>query len=245
MQFDFSSNSGYTTLKGAETLKLDSPQIFVVSNISRVKYIKNNAILLDTVSNRAFNRFMEYVDNMLMFYSVDEKGYQGFSLGSDSYTQGIVRENKIKEFEQFLRKNDISYNLISVNFNGIPDLYCQFEKEAVSFTSVASTGTRSLALFYYWYIKMSKASLVYIDEFDAFYHYRLSQALVELLKELTNTQVIVSTHNISLMSNDVLRPDAYYIIQNNTIRPMDEIIDKDIRKAHNIEKMYRAGTFDE
>lgn len=37
------------------------------------------------------------------------------------------------------------------------------------FFKIASTGTRSLALFYYWYIRMKNASFVFIDEFDAFY----------------------------------------------------------------------------
>ena len=247
LQFDFLSNSGYSALKGSETLTLNfnSPELVLMNSISRVKYVKNNAILKDIPENRAFKSFVEFVDNMLLFFSVDGNGYQGFWVGSESYTQGIVREKKIKEFEEFLKKYGISYNLISVNYNGVPDLFCQFEKEAVPFLSVASTGTRSLGLFYYWFIKMSKVSFVYLDEFDAFYHFDLSHALVDLLKELKDTQVILSTHNTGLMSNDVLRPDAYFIIQNDTIKPMDKLVDKDIRKAHNIEKMYRAGSFND
>ncbi len=245
LYFDFTSNNGYSALKGSETLILNSPELGLANSISRVKYVKNNAILKDIPENRAFKRFMDFVDNMLLFYSVDEKGYQGFWVGMDSYTQGIVREKKIKDFQAFLEKNGISYNLIPVNFNGVPDLFCQFEKESVPFANVASTGTRSLGLFYYWFIKMSKVSFVYLDEFDAFYHFELSHALVNLLKELKDTQVILSTHNTALMSNDVLRPDAYYIIQNDTIKPVDRLVDKDIRKAHNIEKMYRAGSFND
>ena len=34
-----------------------------------------------------------------------------------------------------------------------------------------------MALFYYWYIRMEKASFVFIDEFDAFYHFELSESV--------------------------------------------------------------------
>ena len=42
-----------------------------------------------------------------MFYSLTQNRYQGFAVGPDSYTQGIIRERKLKEFEGFLNK----YNL--------------------------------------------------------------------------------------------------------------------------------------
>ena len=90
---------------------------------------------------------------------------------------------------------------------------------------------------------MGRASFVFIDEFDAFYHFELSKAIIELLKKLPNTQVFVSTHNTDLLSNDLLRPDCYFEIKDNKIRSFNEMTDKDIRKAHNIQKMYKAGAF--
>ncbi len=245
VSYDFSRNEGYTILNGAENLDLEQKENDVANNISRVKYIKGNAILQDDLTNKTFRAFVNYVDNMLMFYSVDEKGYQGLCSGSDSFTAGIIREGKLKDFETFLKKNDINYNLISVDINGEMDIFCKTANKPIRFYTIASTGTRSLALFYYWYIKMSKASLVVIDEFDAFYHFELSQSLVELIKDLTNTQVILTTHNTDLISNDILRPDAYFKIQNNKINSFDSLTEKEIRKAHNMQKMYKAGSFNE
>ena len=133
----------------------------------------------------------------------------------------------------------------SVTIRGKKDvcLNCKFKETSVPFSLIASTGTRSLALFYYWYIKMSSASFVYIDEYDAFYHFELSQALVELIKQLPNTQVFMSTHNTDLISNDILRPDTYFLICENRIESFDKLSDKELRKAHNIKKMYKAGSF--
>lgn len=244
IQYDFAERKGYTCLKGAETLQLSSSLVTDADRISRVKYIKNNSILHDNDENRAFVAFMQFVDNMLMFYSLDERRYQGFRLGGDSFTQGIIRENKMKEFEAFLREQGVDYTLVDIESNGQHELYCKYENNIVPFMAVASTGTKSLALFYYWYIIMSKASFVFIDEFDAFYHFELSQTLVELIKQLPNTQVLLSSHNTDLLSNDILRPDAYFEIKQNTINSFDQRTEKELRRAHNIQKMYKAGAFD-
>ena len=175
-----------------------------------------------------------------------ENRYQGFAVGIDSYTQGIIREGKTKEFEQFLREQGVDYQLIEVEINnGVKELFCKYSNRTVPFTAVASTGTRSLALFYYWFLKMNRASFVYVDEYDAFYHFELSQELVKLVKTIPNVQVILSTHNTDLITNDILRPDAYFILKNNKIKSFEQISSKELRRAHNIQKMYKAGAFDE
>ena len=243
LNYDFGQQAGYTNLKGAENLQLTSKINSSSNKLSRVKYLSSNAILQDDPVNKVFGKFIDFVNRMLMFYSLDTNGYQGLQEGVDSYTQGIVREHKEKDFQEFLKKSDIDYELVSMNINGVDDLFCKFSNKIVPFSLIASTGTKSLALFYYWYIKISKASLVFIDEYDAFYHFELSQELVKQLKQLSKTQVFLSTHNTDLLSNDILRPDAYFIIEDNEIRSLDKCTDKELRRAHNIQKMYKAGSF--
>ena len=58
-------------------------------------------------------------------------------------------------------------------------------------------------------------------------------------------QAVLTTHNTSIMSNDLLRPDCYFIMSDADIKPMHQFTEKELRKAHNIEKMYRAGVFNE
>lgn len=239
--YDFQNKDGYTCLKGAETLnntiKNDSP-------ISRVKYVSNNAILLGNEENNIFQAFIDYVNHMLLFYSLDERGYQGFMIGGEDIAQGIIESGKIKDFQAFLADNEIFYELIAVERDGRKSIYCKFENKIANFFSIVSTGTRSLALFYYWYIKMQQASLVYMDEFDAFYHFKLSQNIVKLLKKIDDVQIFMTTHNTNLMSNDLLRPDCYFKVQDGTVRSLADLTDKEIRKAHNLQKMYKAGAFD-
>lgn len=60
------------------------------SAISRVKYVSSNAILADNNENRVFQAFMDYVDKMLLFFSLDRRGYEGFRSGRKNSDEGII-----------------------------------------------------------------------------------------------------------------------------------------------------------
>lgn len=245
LAYDFAKRSGFVSIDGAETLQLTSDMPSETDRISRVKYVRKNAILRNSERSRLFLAFTSFLDRMLMFYSLDEKGYQGLSIGPDSFTSGIIREGRLDDFQSFLTERGLSYDLVAVDVNGLEEIYCRYGDRTVPFMSVASTGTRSLALFYYWYIKMGGASLVLVDEFDAFYHFELSKDIVRLLRDLDGVQVILTTHNTDLLSNDLLRPDSYFILRDGSVRSLDHLTHKELRSAHNIQKMFKAGSFDE
>ena len=238
--YDFEAHEGFTQLAGSETLNVsinsDSP-------ISRVKYVNSNSILDDNTENRVFREFVDFIDRMLLFYSLDSRGYEGFMNGSESIAEGIVNSGRVEEFQEFLSENGIVYDLYGCEVDGRKAIYCHFEKRDVNIFAIASTGTVSLALFYYWYIKMKDASFVFIDEFDAFYHFELSENVEKLLRGISGVQIFTTTHNTDLMSNDLLRPDCYFILSDDGIKPLHELTDKELRQAHNLEKMYKAGAF--
>jgi AAA15 family ATPase/GTPase len=135
--------------------------------------------------------------------------------------------------------------------NGEKRLAFDYGRKKLDFSQVASTGTITLCHLFLWlsllgrnydYSVLSKR-FIFIDEFDAFYHHAVSKLIVKELKKM-NAQVILTTHNTSIMSNDLLRPDCYFIMSEADIKPMYRFTDKELRKAHNIEKMYKAGAFD-
>lgn len=238
--FDFISKQGRTLLEGSDTLNVsinsDSP-------ISRVKYVNNNSILVDNAENRVFKKFFDFVERMLLFYSLDSRGYEGFMNGTESIAEGIVNSGKVKDFQAFLKENGIHYEIYPCEIDGRKTIYCHFENKDADFFKIASTGTRSLALFYYWYIRMKNASFVFIDEFDAFYHFELSESVQRHLKKISGVQIFTTTHNTDLMSNDLLRPDGYFLLENNSIKAIADLTDKELRQAHNLQKMYKAGAF--
>lgn len=152
--YDFVSRDGFTLLEGSETLNVsienDSP-------ISRVKYVNSNSILIDNVQNQVFKKFIYFVEHMLLFYSLDSRGYEGFMNGSESVAEGIVNSGNVEDFEAFLKENGIEYDLYGCEVDGRKNVYCHFDNKDADFFKIASTGTKSLALFYYWYIRMKQA----------------------------------------------------------------------------------------
>ena len=238
--YDFVKKEGFTLLEGSDTL---NAAIRNESPISRVKYVNSNSILKDNAENQVFRCFIDFVDRMLLFYSLDSRGYEGFMNGAEGIAEGIVNSGRVDDFQKFLLENEIVYDLYGCEVDGKKTIYCRFENQDASFFKIASTGTKSLALFYYWYIKIRKASFVFIDEFDAFYHFELSESIEKLLKQIRGVQIFTTTHNTDLMSNDLLRPDCYFILKDNKIKSIPELTEKELRQAHNLQKMYKAGAF--
>jgi len=239
LSYDHIAHVGFTSLLGTETLNTDLNE----KNISFVKYIGSNAILSESDENRTFYDFISFVDNMLLFSSLEKNFYLGYRLGGDTISRAIVEQGHLKGFEDFLREIGIDYSLVEGNVDGETEIFCDFgNNKKANFFSIASRGTCSVSLFYYWLINMAEVSFVFIDEFDAFYHNELAKFIVSVLLE-QNAQAVLTTHNTSIMTNSIMRPDCLYNLQSNTIHPFSKLTNKDIRKAHNIEKMYKAGSF--
>ena len=243
ISYDYQQHKGKVTLAGAENLNFHQASE-AVHPISRVKYVNSNTILSDNHENQVFKAFISFVENMLMFYSLGENRYMGFRSGVERIDTAIIKAGKIKDFELFLTEANIDMPLLAGEQNGEQVLLVKYGKKAVNFYTIASTGTKSLALFYYWFMQMEKASFVYMDEFDAFYHFELAEAIVKRLKDFDKTQILMTTHNTDLLSNDILRPDCYYWLNDGVIKQFSELTDKELRQAHNLQKMYKAGAFD-
>ena len=241
IKYDYEKLRGYCKLKGAETLNNNIKE----NTLSYVKYVKNNSILEENDDNKVFNMFINYVEHMLLFYSLDYNRYFGYTIGSESISEGIIRKGKLKEFEKFLNDLEINYKLDEKELDGKKQIYVKFDEGEANFYSVASTGTRALALFFYWSISSEEVSLIFMDEFDAYYHYELSMYIVKYILKQKNAQILFTSHNTNLMNNDLFRPDCLFIMQNKGIKSMSDLTEKELRQAHNLQKMYKAGAFDE
>jgi len=232
-----------TTAKGAETLKNDLND----SNISILSYISKNALLEKNDTNKVFEIFKKFIHNMLYFRSlIDGHSYMGYEQGGHDIDHEIVKKGNLTNFEKFLNDAGIKCNLITKEMNGINKLFFKFKNKEIEFFSIASSGTKALAAFYFFYQRLQNDNVqfLFIDEFDAFYHHDLSALIIEKLKQLTDTQIILTTHNTSIISNTLLRPDCYFLMDNNKITALKDRTHKELREAHNIEKMYRAGSFE-
>jgi len=229
------------SLEGAENLNED---IIDSDNLSIIRYVQENTVLIDNQETQIFKEFHRFVNKMLFFRSVEERSYIGLENEVNDISQDIIKKNNVQDFQDFLKEAGIECQLNVVNDLFGERLVAVIGDEEVDFFSIASSGTRALALFYYWYqrIQSNKTSFVFIDEFDAFYHHNLSKFIVKKLREI-EAQVVFTTHNTAIMNNDLLRSDCYFILDDGNITALNKLTDKELREMHNLEKLYRANKF--
>lgn len=241
LEYDFSNkDEKIVNIEEAKTLTWANEESN--QNISIVKYIFNNVIL---PQENPIVKLMSFVNGMLWFRSVRDNQFIGFRNSSETLVDIILKNNKLKDFEQFLREKGIDYNLIQLQESTGNKIGIQFKKAVGNFESIISTGTMSLWLYYCWSLMFDEVKFVFIDEFDANYHFELAAEIVKFLNEQEDLQTIVTTHNVSLMSNKLTRPDCVFIISDNKINNLSNCTEKELREAHNIEKLYREGSFTE
>ncbi|MDF1691735.1 MAG: ATP-binding protein [Zhongshania sp.] len=234
------SNQASIHLQGAEHLKSDVG----TSEISLLKYVRSNTILDETPTNQLFSKLLSFIEGMVFFRSLDSTktgDYIGKNIGVKRLSQSIIDNNSVNDFEQFLNDAGVKCSLkVKTNSNGEEGIYFDYGKTSLEFGLAASTGTLSLGIFYFWWLRLAKKEITfaYIDEFDAFYHHALAAKIVE---RVTNTrcQTIMTTHNTGIMSNDLLRPDCYFVLD-KVISPITALTGKELRKAHNLEKIYKG-----
>ena len=225
-------------LRGSLTISLPD------NRLSVLKYIYRNT---PTGFHQTFSAMMRFCDAMLWFRSLsDGNDYCGLTKGSVSLEKWLFDSGKLKDFETYLSQYGLIYHLGFETDDGGPRLYAYFgrKREKARFSSIASAGTKVLWLLYLWRLEgKDRLSLLFIDEFDAFYHFQTAEQVVRELNGQHDFQTILTTHNTYLMQNSLTRPDCCYLLTNNKIKSLKKSTEREIREAHNLEKMYINGAF--
>lgn len=249
-----------------ETLIADGEEVFNRNSSSikiNGKYFPNEKYITENLKNSANNisvinflstyypldaencilRLQEFANKMLWFRCLDVKEFIGVETQNDgNIEEFIISNNLVDEFAGFLQ--DISgqkFDFVQPQ-KGDKLLWYKIGNNNVLFYHTVSTGTRSLELLFFWMKRMNDAKFVFIDEFDAFYHFDLAFRLCKYMFNL-DCQLFLSSHNTYLMTNELLRPDCNFILNKNSIKPLNGCTDKELRFGHNMEKIYRAGAF--
>ncbi len=187
-------------------------------------------------------QLQRFVNGMLWFRSLDIREFIGLENNVSILDEYIIRNKLIDDFRRFLLNVSGQDFKFATPNPGDKILFCLIDKKKIPFDLIASTGTQHLKLLYFWMNRMGNATFVFIDEFDAFYHFKLSFEVCKRLFALP-CQVFTSSHNTYLMTNDLLRPDCNFILNENKIKPLCDCTDKELRFGHNIEKLFRGNTF--
>ncbi len=230
-KYNYQNNRYENNIPNTSTIDLTKNN----TGMSALKYIYKNTMYWENDSS--IRQLMEFVNNMLWFRSLKSNEFMGVMPNVEDLNDFIINNRRLNNFESFLRECGQDYHLCEISEAGKVVVGVRYKNFSARFDYVASTGTLTLWLFYYWMNRTSDISFVYLDEFDAFYHWKLSEYIMKYLNKNQAYQTILTSHNIGLISNELMRPDCYLILHNGKLSSLADSLDKNIRQGSNIEKM--------
>ena len=225
------------SLEVGEDDEISEPKLpflrWLISNVA----LKNDSALIQLAN---------YVRRMMMITVGNGMRYR-FGRMNEGFYESLENPERLKDFEDFLNAMGIECKLILKKLpDGQRELYFAHE-QLVPFYENASSGTLALAELYRRLIpKVWDASLIYLDEFDAFYHYEMAENVIRFFKhKYPKCQMIMTSHNTNLMTNRIMRPDCLFILsRKGTLTALCNATQRELREGHNLEKMYISGEFE-
>lgn len=213
------------------------------NNVSALKYLSINN--LSWAKNDTLKQLVDFANGMLWFRSLNRGNeFIGVLPASEEMNTFIIKSGLLKEFETFLSSCGQSYKLCTIPEGTMEYIGVKFKTYQAKFSEIASTGTHSLWLIFYWMYKQKNISFIFLDEFDAFYDFRLSAYILNYINQKADFQSVLTTHNTNLIDNELMRPDCYLYLNNGKISSFADNTNKTIRQAHNLEKMMLGGEFE-
>jgi hypothetical protein len=237
------------TIEGTENLveAMRQSKLVLDPHLSFIKYIYGST---PQSEKSVIKQLVDFVSGMLYFKNLLEGNrYAGYMFGGSDLSSIILNKGKLSDFQAFLNKMGINYELLSQisSTTGMATICVRFEdKNIIELVQIASSGTLTLWLFYCWMLEFEHLTFLIIDEFDAYYHYDLSTKVLSAINAYKNYQSVITTHSTYLMDWEYTRPDCCYIISDNSIiKPICGLAGKEIRENNNIEIMYKKNQFND
>lgn len=197
------------------------------------------------INNTAFSddsvliQLSKYVRKMCMITVGNDLLYS-----NRNFLENLKNPVYLHNFEDFLNLMGIECKLVLQELpDGQVELYFA-HKKLVPFYSTASSGTLALTSLYQKIV--SNLSLIYLDDFAAFYHYEMAEKLICYFKDkYPECQFIMTSHNTNLMTNKIMRPDCLCLLSSKgTLTALCDATERELREGHNLEKMYISGEFE-
>lgn len=238
-KFDFQG----LNIISAETVNTNRYLIQDNDVLSFLRWLINNTSFS---YNSVLIKLSEYVNKMDLI-TVGNNRIESSTIDYSNFFEDLKNPVHLQNFEDFLNLMGIECKLVLKELpDGQVELYFD-HKKLVPFYSTASSGTLALTNLYQKIVsKAVESSLVYLDEFDAFYHYEMAEKLISFFKtKYPKCQFIMTSHNTNLMTNKIMRPDCLFILSSRgTLTALCDATERELREGHNLEKMYISGEFE-
>lgn len=191
--------------------------------------IVKHALVFGGIDSRVQIDVGEFISSVSLFGITNK--YEMRKCWSSFIELAKCNPNLIDGLKKFLLKFGLSCNDISIGIGY--DQLC----------NLTSSAELSLIEYFAWKSLLTKDKILLLLGFpDAFLDFKSARILVEDLNSL-DAQTIMFTNNVTLLDNDITRPDCCFIATKDGIKSFDKSTDREIRQAHNLEKMYVNGVF--
>ena len=238
-QYNFQTQQVINEIPEAQSIVFDGR----VMDISAVKYMRNNSPQLDAES--PIETIVDFANKMLWFRSLRVNEFMGTNIQPEVISDFILQGGYLADFESYLHRHGVDFRLEPYTApNGKQSILAKYAIKSFDLFSVVSTGTGSLILLYYWIKKAFRnIRFLFLDEFDAFYHYSLSKTVLEEINHDPSFQSVLTTHNPYLADNAFMRPDCYWILRDGAVKSFADSTNKVIREGHSLEHMLLTDEF--
>lgn len=164
---------------------------------------------------------------------------------SPSVLMRIIDGERVSELQQFLNDYGVDERLTTrTEADGRRALYFQ-HKRPIPFYRNCSSGTAALVRIFASYEMTPLASFYFLDEFDANCHFEMAEKLIRHFGESQTCQTVATTHNTSLLSNGIMRPDCFFLLSSKRqLNSLPNLTSRELREGHNLERLFRGGEFD-
>lgn len=214
---------------------------FYDSSISFFRYLVKNSYLPDNSIVKKMYRFIMGMQWVRSF----ENNQLIPTRDAGSVASFLVKNDLVEDYSNFMKEFGIPNKLrVEERADGRKSLYDVHDNANIDWFSTASSGTLSLTSMYYAINCCKDLSFLWLDEFDAFYHFELSEKVMNYLSKSKMFQVVCASHNTGIMSNRILRPDCYFILTRKRLISLPNSTTRELREGHNLEKLYQGGEFE-
>lgn len=146
------------------------------------------------------------------------------------------------DYNDYIRFIDFSYeSIITEELEEVNRILKEYNLNPVKDVDYLSEGEKDIICLHNM-LKNSK--IIVIDNFGIHWDFDTILFIFEKVKKL-DIQTIMFTHRSELISNELLRPDCYFLLENGKLTTFSNRTDKALRYEHNLEKLFRAGSFKE
>jgi len=213
------------------------------NDTSVLRYVLSNTKLGNDSILKKLGKFIKGIFNLQAVFGTKES----INFIAEMFTKVIIEEDRLYDFERFLSKAGIEVRLkIATTLEGEKKIYFDYKKKSLKFVDYASSGTLSLVPLYCLEKGLIEdLTFIYIDEFDANFHFAVAKLMLEGFKQKPDCQTVITTHNTDLMSNKYLRPDCYLLMTPSKIINLADATRRKLSMGHSLENLYQSGGFNE